>query len=272
MWFRQILGDTSIAAGIHIEDGFEFNLFDCWGSGSTNGHGIVVGSAVKEISIVGARALGNAKHGLLLNGSNPASRIKVVGGMFACNGYASTNGYDGIYVGAGLTDFSIVGAQCYNDSGIGLGVTQRYGVNVETGGSDNFVISGCVNTNNLSGGMRDASTGLNKQIFGNVPKEDNAALFVGNSGAALRGLFAGSTSWDPGSCPDGAINVVGLSVPGAAVGMTAIASFTGITGAGWLISASITGAGSAAVTLMNKTGADADLGAGTLRVTAFRAE
>ena len=46
---------------------------------------------------------------------------------------------------------------------------QRYGICVEPGPSDNYIIIGTVNTNNLTGVINDQGTGKNKVIKNNIP-------------------------------------------------------------------------------------------------------
>jgi hypothetical protein len=268
MFFSDVLGDTCTNYGWNISNAYQVTLTNCWGGGSTAGVGINIGAASKEITLNGCRALGNSQHGIVL-GANANSRVKVIGCHSYSNGYATSNTYDGVYVTAGAGNFLIEGCQCYNDTGMGLSETQRYGINIDTGATDYFVVSGNVNMNNLTGGLRDASTGSNKQLFGNIPKEENSAIYLGNSSSSLHGIYQGFTTWDPANCPDGSIQVVGVTVTGAAVGMQALASFTSITGAGWILTADITSANNASVTLMNKTGGAVDLASGTLRVIAF---
>lgn len=271
MWFSKILGDTSVTGGIYVNSGFEINLIDCWGSGSTNGYGIIVGGTVADINLVGCRALGNSKHGLLLEGANTESRVKVTGGMFANNGYATSNTYDGINIENGFGNFNIVGATCYNDTGLGLSSTQRYGIKIETGSSDNFAITGCVNNNNLSGGISNGATGTNVQIFGNIPLENNNKLKLGSSGTALQNVMFGSTTYNCPSTPTGSMQTTAVTVTGVLPGDVCIPSYQSITTGGWLVTALVTSADTVAVTLLNMTGATVDPASGTLSVVAFRA-
>lgn len=269
MFFSDVLGDTCTNYGWNIANAYQVTLTDCWGGGSTNGVGFAIGASSKEITLQGCRALGNSQHGITV-GANANGRVKIVGCHCYGNGYATSNTYDGINVAVGAGNFLIESNQCYNDTGMGLGAYQRYGIRLESGATDKFVVSGNVCYDNLSGGLSDLSTGTNKQVFGNLPKEDNTKQYFGNALYGITNAYYGSAAYDPPSTPNGAIQVQGLTVTGAQVGDLCLASFSGISGAGWTVTAEITSANNAAVTLRNDTGGTVDLPAGTLRVIALR--
>jgi hypothetical protein len=78
--------------------------------------------------------------------------------------------------------------------------------------------------------------------------------------------YYGSTTWDPASLANGASASTTVTVTGAAVGDIALCGFTSITAAGWQMTANITSANTASVTITNNTGGTVDLGSGTVRV------
>lgn len=91
------------------------------------------------------------------------------------------------------------------------------------------------------------------------------------AGQALRLRFlTGNASWDPGSVNSGAVASTTVTVTGAAIGNTAIASFTVALPAGVMMLAAVTAANTVTVTLLNQSGTAVNLDTGTLRVDVFR--
>lgn len=92
--------------------------------------------------------------------------------------------------------------------------------------------------------------------------------------AAVIGLkiMSGSKTFDFASVADGAVANTTVTVTGAAVGDFAVAALnvTGGIPANAVLSASVTAANTATVTLFNKTGGALDLASGTLRVAVLR--
>jgi hypothetical protein len=70
-------------------------------------------------------------------------------------------------MGAGVSDFGIA----YNRIGnaLGFGVTQKYGVEIVAGASDNYRIIGNDLTGNVTGPLLDGGSGTEKIISGNIP-------------------------------------------------------------------------------------------------------
>lgn len=137
-----------------------------WSSTCTeNGVTITAGSStIDGIALIGHRSLNNQKHGLRLSGG---LNVHIKDGQFAGNGGLASNTYDGILVIAGTTDFMITG----NRSGAFAGFTniQRYGINIASGASDSYIVTGNDTRSNVTGGLNDGGTGIVKQVFGNIP-------------------------------------------------------------------------------------------------------
>ena len=83
-------------------------------------------------------------------------------------------------------------------------------------------------------------------------------------------FLVGTSTWDPASVADGAATSAALTLPGAAMGDSAIASFSNAITAGAFMVAHVTAADTVTVTLFNKTGSSLDLGSGTLKVVIVR--
>lgn len=80
--------------------------------------------------------------------------------------------------------------------------------------------------------------------------------------------LSGSKTWDPPSVADGAATTTTVTVTGAVVGMPCVATLFNVAQpAGVIITAQITAANTATVTLANLSGATQDIGSGVLMVT-----
>ena len=102
-------------------------------------------------------ALLNGGHGIaLLGGTN----MRVLGGQIA------QNGDNGVYVAAGVTDWSVVNVTV--GATAGLAGNHSYGVYVAAGGSDRYRISGNNVVGNGVGAVLDGGTGGHKQVWSNV--------------------------------------------------------------------------------------------------------
>ena len=94
------------------------------------------------------------------SGASVAYDVNIVGGTFA------GNTSEGIFFGAGITDFSVVGVQAGGYGGIaGNGM---YGIGVATGSSDRYIIANNRTSFNTSGGVADGGTGGSKFVGNNV--------------------------------------------------------------------------------------------------------
>lgn len=80
----------------------------------------------------------------------------------------------------------------------------------------------------------------------------------------LSGLYQ-EVTWNPASILDGNEDAVDVTVPGAALGDFALASFS-LDITDLVLSASVTAANTVTAVLANNTGGTIDLGSGTLRV------
>lgn len=100
----------------------------------------------------------------------------------------SNNADDGIRVLAGISGFQIIGNRIYDDQGT---KTQDWGINVVSGASDNYVITGNDLRGNINAaGITDNGSGANKQIWGNLPASPTNRILgeVGIGGAPISGL------------------------------------------------------------------------------------
>jgi hypothetical protein len=170
VFFANVLSDSPHAhCWVFEGDGFMSNisLTNCWGGASATGCGAyITGSDINGITFNACTFQGNAQDGMaILAGSN----IVVNGCQIVQNSFTSAGTYNGISVGAGVSQFSLIG----NVSGQGgyyfpSGHLQNYGILVNTGASDGYVILGNRGIGNITAIVADSGTGTHKYVAGNV--------------------------------------------------------------------------------------------------------
>lgn len=140
-----------------------------WSSSNSN-IGVYLSSAggtVSGIRFIGLRAFNNGQDGMVLNpSSGSVININVNASDFAGNSQSSPNTYNGITVGAGVSQFTLTD----NHSGViaNYANTQRYGILVNTGASNNYIITNNRAQNNVTGNVQDNGTGVTKVVNNNL--------------------------------------------------------------------------------------------------------
>jgi hypothetical protein len=136
------------------------NLVGCW-SGNNTENGILVSGNIVDSNIIGGRIIHNDKHGISVTGG---LNLLVSGNKILNNSAGSSTTYHGINVAAGVTYFNIT------NNNIASGIanlpagTQGYGINIASGASDYYVISGNNLYPNGTGQLNDLGSGTNKYI------------------------------------------------------------------------------------------------------------
>lgn len=136
------------------------NLVGCW-SGNNTENGILISSNVVDTNIIGGRIIHNDKHGISITGG---LNVLISGNKILNNSAGSSTTYHGINVAAGVTYFNIT------NNNIASGIanlpagTQGYGINIASGASDYYVISGNNLYPNGTGQLNDLGSGTNKYI------------------------------------------------------------------------------------------------------------
>jgi hypothetical protein len=140
----------------------------CWTSSHVNS-GVTIradgSSLIDGIEFIGhhcfVNGLQNSEPGFtVLAGTGKTLNIRVNGGSF------SGNGGSGIAISAGITDFSIIGARM--GSGFGVAGNAQWGIQVNPGNSNNYVINGNDLRGNTLGGLSDGGTGATKAVTNNL--------------------------------------------------------------------------------------------------------
>lgn len=197
-----IVGESffnNIAFDSATNDGMLFNValgaiarrFECTGcwSATNGGNGVNIQGAgtIDGIRLVGGRYRNNSLAGILLN-STTAVNTEVTGALISGNSRGSAGTNHGVNIAAGNTQFKFVGNRIGNTAGDGN--TQGFGIIVNAGASDNYVIANNDMRGNFTGALSDSGTGLNKYIVANLPVA--ASSFPG--GITLPGSTSGSVT------------------------------------------------------------------------------
>ena len=179
LFFNSTLVDSTMGKGWSFIAGKSAELHNCWastcGQTGSGAAGVECASGFSALRIFGGSFYNNGKQGIALEGG---SDHLVTGTTVSENATKSVNGHDGIVVAAGVSGFRLVGNRCGNITGLGSGGTQRYGIAVLPGASDNYVIANNDLRSNGTGGLSDGGTGTVKAVVGNIPTASDDVAFV----------------------------------------------------------------------------------------------
>jgi hypothetical protein len=228
------VSQTLTGPGIRINDGsglanaqggYLFFLTNVWSAynGGANGHGIWL-QKTEGVYLTSCRSQSNGLHGLLID--TGATKVKVVGGHYASNSNTTYGGIinttDGIHVTAAVSNFSIQGI---SSGSLGGSLMQRWGVFIEAGASNTYVVEDNDLTGNQTGTLSDGGTGTQKRLKDNLGYNPRGAAigviavpatgvgYTNNTGVALTfyiwglGSLTAVTLFTPGS------GGTGLGVP-----------------------------------------------------------
>lgn len=158
--FHAVYLDAS-ANGAFLDKTVELDFVDCWFSSRPASGATLV--QVDGIRFTGGGALNCDQHGVVVEAT--AKRVVFQNFMARSNSVSSANVYSGIIFRADTTDFVVQGCTATDD--IVLFGTQRYGIAVEAGASDRYVITNNLVSGNGTTGVSDGGTGLNKFVANN---------------------------------------------------------------------------------------------------------
>jgi hypothetical protein len=153
-----------------IQEAYECTFIDCWFSNGRNigGAGHFPGANVSGgsgIHFIGGEAFSCGSHGYIVNvGTNVT--FNGVSAISNSNTAGSGTAH-GITVAAGITDFSIIGCVCKNISSMSGTSNQGWGIIVVSGSSNRYIISGNLVSTNVTGGVSDGGSGVNKSVTAN---------------------------------------------------------------------------------------------------------
>ena len=157
--FTNIYFDSA-TNGVNVNSAVELTFNDCWFSNRPN-HGISL-SNTDGVRFTGGGAMNCGTHGVLVN----ATAVRTTFTNFSARGnsQASANVSSGIAFAPNTTDFIVQG--CTLGGSLGFG-SQKYGVFVDVGTSDRYIVSDNLVTGNTTGGVSDGGSGANKRVANN---------------------------------------------------------------------------------------------------------
>lgn len=153
---------------------------NCWFTGSTGGQGLRATGTVQGLQVSNCDIYGNASGGIVLGSS---------GGTVINNCViAGSTTSSGISISAGVTDFTITGNHIAPGGGYGA---NQYGIYVNAGASDNYIIADNMLLGNTTANLVDTGvTGTNKIVKNNVGfKTENGGVAT-FSGTGAQTTFA----------------------------------------------------------------------------------
>lgn len=161
--------DSSTGAGIDIEvasGGTIKGMFLDSPWAATNGQqGLKTSGAgtLTGVQINNPRMMNNSFDGISIGAGQ---HITINGGSCSGNSGASSGTYHGVSIGAGVSDFTIMGMD--NGDGFGFGASQGYGIVVQSGASNNYIVTANRNVGNVTGTVLDLGSGTNKVVANNL--------------------------------------------------------------------------------------------------------
>jgi hypothetical protein len=150
--FTDVYFDSSDLGAV-VNKGISNKFTKCWFSNRPS-TGCALVSAI-DTSFIDCWAINNGQDGLLIGAG--ATQTTVIGGSYIGNSVSNSGVYSGIHVQAGASDFTITNVQ----GGNAVYGAQLYDVRVDAGASNNYVISNISNNNGL---VFDGGTGTNKVV------------------------------------------------------------------------------------------------------------
>jgi hypothetical protein len=154
------------AEGSQIADMVESTFGDCWFSGGRSGGGFDGLSVGRSDSLrFRNTSFFNCGYSGVTVGAT-AKRATFNGCSFQANSVTAGSGVGrGIEFAAGTTDFVVQGCSAANN--LYTGGQQGYGIVVATGASDRYVVADNLVTGNVTGGVFDGGSGVNKRVANN---------------------------------------------------------------------------------------------------------
>ena len=116
-----------------------------------------------ESGITNSRIVASNQHGILINGG---VNCDISHNIIGANSQAASGANHGIFVGSNINEFTIMGNKIGDLHS--LVEKQGYGVLVNVGTSNNYIISGNRCHDNVTGKVSDGGTGVNKSVTGNI--------------------------------------------------------------------------------------------------------
>ena len=249
LFFAEVLADSCGDCGIALIDNggtvTDINMTGTWSATNTN-YGIITSSAVNGLAAVGVRVINNGKHGIYLQGG---TNISFTGYQVFDNGTAANNTYDGISIAANVSHFKFTSGNSGHGGRMAVVASnmQRWGLLIDTGTSDYYVVQGNDFTGNVSGSISDSGSGTHKFVVDNPPDASGSSgvtSFNTRTGAVtLSAADVKTVLATPGGNVDvgDTIRATAINVPASGAGVEIAYDPSG-TPVGWLLCYNRTGA------------------------------
>lgn len=189
IYFQAAEAENCHSHGFLIEKADHLRMLEVYASDNT-GNGITFGSTFTSTArLISPCARANNENGVLMNGSGG---IDIVAPRIGGNSAGSPGTSHGIAVGAGVSNWSVIGGKVGGDVNLQGTGGQSRGIQVNEGASNNYTIIGVDLQGNQSGGISDGGTGTSKRIRDNRGAADygysrgSATVTAGNT----TGVFA----------------------------------------------------------------------------------
>lgn len=168
--FVDVIFDSAATTGILISNTVATEFIGCQiGAGTTpntNADGVTMANSTDSIKFTNCQFTNNGGHGVNLS-STSCKRTTFIGCSFEGNSTVAGSGTKhGLNVAANVTDF-IVSNCVAGNNGVWSGGQQGYGIKVNTGTSDRYIIADNLISNNVTGGVSDGGSGANKRVANN---------------------------------------------------------------------------------------------------------
>jgi hypothetical protein len=215
--FTNVFFDSS-TSGVDLSKCIDMRFTNCWFS-NRPGNGVTLNAQAVDTMFVNCDMANCGSSGAYIN-STTAVGTQFIGCSMLSNN-TQNNGSNGLTVGAGCTDFTVIGGRYTNSLGFG---TQGYGIYIAPGASDRYTIIGADVRGNGTGGIGDGGTGTNKKITGNQGFEP--AFIAPTFTSSWTNLGAGTEAAGYVKDADGFVILRGL-ITGGTVGNSAFTLPTG---------------------------------------------
>lgn len=160
--FTSVWFDTS-DGGCFLKNCVDMDFVECWFS-NCNEHNIRL-DVCDGIRFTGGQTLSSRKHGAYV--TSDAKRVSFVNFSAKENSVGSSGTYHGIYIAPDTTDFRVQSCTVAGPALYSATLYQGYGVFVDTGASDRYIIADNFVTGNFTGGVSDSGSGSNKRVENN---------------------------------------------------------------------------------------------------------
>lgn len=165
--FTNVYFDSS-ANGAVVNGCSQFSFVNCWFS-NRPGDGVTVGGSATTdgTTFEACNFTANGASGISLKAG--AVNTTIIGCKAVSNSEAAgSNMAHGIFVDSNVSKFIITGCFAYNNSTDFSGNSQGYGIFVNGGTSNDYIITNNILSGNGTGGISNNGTGVNKTVSGNL--------------------------------------------------------------------------------------------------------